>query len=183
MGTVVGPPLANSLIGDLSADMVAVQGVNYPADVAGAISGAADPKDSVGATTCSALVQQALSQCATTKVAIAGYSQGAEVVHGCLQNVQMGQVSVCRRHGNHGFAAEADHEHQAAVTFGDPLENTTFSNIDASKTKVYCAQGDAVCYGQFSISAAHLSYGSDGDTTTGAQFIVSALGATNSTTK
>lgn len=37
----------------------------------------------------------ALGACASTKVVLAGYSQGAEQVHGALMNLQMGQVSVC----------------------------------------------------------------------------------------
>ena len=64
---------------------------------------------------------------------------------------------------------------QAAVTFGDPLSTAKFSNIDASRTKVFCATGDAVCQGQFSISAAHLSYGST-DIKPAVAFIQTALG-------
>jgi hypothetical protein len=33
---------------------------------------------------------------------------------------------------------------KAAVTFGDPLQNTQFVNIDAAKTKVNCNGGDPV---------------------------------------
>ena len=66
-------------------------------------------------------------------------------------------------------------EGQAAITFGDPLQKSKFVNIDASKTKVFCAAGDAVCNGQFSISAAHLSYGST-DVKPAATFLQTALG-------
>ena len=40
------------------------------------------------------LTQQVLSKCPDTKVILAGYSQGAEQVHGALQNLQNGQVAV-----------------------------------------------------------------------------------------
>ena len=63
---------------------------------------------------------------------------------------------------------------QAAVTFGDPLKSTAFTNIDASKTKVYCNSGDGVCDGTFVISAAHLSYGQD-DAAPAAEFIKGAI--------
>jgi cutinase len=49
MGTIVGPPLANAMIALMGADQVAVQGVDYPANVAGAISGATNPRSVCGA--------------------------------------------------------------------------------------------------------------------------------------
>jgi cutinase len=99
MGTVVGPPLANQLISDLG--QVAVQGVNYPADVAGAASGSTNPKGAQGAMMMAQFTQMALQACPSTKVVLAGYSQGAEQVHGALMNLQAGQVSVSRIDASH----------------------------------------------------------------------------------
>jgi cutinase len=62
------------------------------------------------------------------------------------------------------------------VTFGDPLQKDAFANIDAAKTKVNCATGDQVCNEMFLISAAHLSYGKNGDVGTSVQFIQKAMG-------
>jgi cutinase len=62
------------------------------------------------------------------------------------------------------------------VTFGDPLQAQPFANIAAAKTKVNCAQGDAVCQDMFQISAAHLSYGMNGDVGTSVAFIQQMVG-------
>lgn len=75
LGTVVGPPLANALISLLGAEQVAVQGANYPADVAGAISGATNPKGAQGAQNMAQFAQQLATSCPSSKVVLAGYSQ------------------------------------------------------------------------------------------------------------
>ncbi|KAG9584463.1 cutinase-domain-containing protein, partial [Aureobasidium melanogenum] len=156
MGSTVGPALQRALESAFGGDNVATQGVTYPADVAGAISGALNPGSAQGARTMASLTQQVLSKCPDTKVILAGYSQGAEQVHGALMNLQSGQVSV-------------------ALTFGDPLQLIPFRNIEAGRTKVYCNLLDGVCSGAFIISAAHLSYSFE-DTIPAAQFAKSVIG-------
>ena len=94
MGSTVGPALQRALESAFGQNNVATQGVTYPADVAGAISGALSPATAQGARTMASLTQQALSKCPDTKVILAGYSQGAEQVHGALINLQNGQVAV-----------------------------------------------------------------------------------------
>jgi cutinase len=75
MGSIVGPPLADAMIALMGADQVAVQGVTYPANVAGAISGAQNPKGAQGAKTMANLAQQVAANCPDSKVVLAGYSQ------------------------------------------------------------------------------------------------------------
>lgn len=87
MGTTVGPALQQKLEQALGAGQVATQGVNYPADFAGALRGSISPKTASGSTNCAFLVKQALSKCPDTKIVLAGYSQGAQQVHGCLMNL------------------------------------------------------------------------------------------------
>jgi cutinase len=94
MGSTVGPALQKALESAFGQNNVATQGVTYPADVAGAISGALSPGTAQGARTMASLTQQVLSKCPDTKVILAGYSQGAEQVHGALINLQNGQVAV-----------------------------------------------------------------------------------------
>jgi cutinase len=94
MGSTVGPALEKALESAFGQNNVATQGVTYPADVAGAISGALSPGTAQGARTMASLTQQVLSKCPDTKVILAGYSQGAEQVHGALINLQNGQVAV-----------------------------------------------------------------------------------------
>ncbi|GME35746.1 putative cutinase [Neofusicoccum parvum] len=142
MGTTVGPALQEKLEQALGADKLATQGVNYPADFAGAVQGSLSPKTAAGSTNCAQLVGQALQKCPDTQIVLGGYSQGAQQVHGCLMNLDSSQASKVA----------------AAVTFGDPLQAQPFQNIEASRTKIFCATGDLVCTNQFIITPAHLSY-------------------------
>jgi len=159
LGTVVGPPLAAAMKSALGDDKVAVQGVDYAADIAGATSGAIDPQNAMGAQNMAALAQKVTTACPTTKVVLSGYSQGAEEVRGALMAMDKNTSAKVA----------------AAVTFGDPLQSQPFANIDAAKTKINCAPGDQVCNEKFQISAAHLSYGTNGDIPASVKFIQSAM--------
>lgn len=186
-------------------DKVAVQGVDYAADFAGAASGAIDPEDADGARNMVMMVMKVKSDCPGSKVVLAGYSQGAEQVRGALMGLpEEGMVDV-------GFLFFSSsllrfslsititlsishlllaHSHprnsrislmhlytcQAAITFGDPLQKTAFANIDPARTKVNCNQGDQVCNEMFLISAAHLSYGRNGDVEESVAFVKGVLG-------
>jgi hypothetical protein len=88
MGSTVGPSLATALRKALGNETLAVQGVPYPATILTATSGSNDPKDAIGAKTMALLVNQAVKNCSSTKIVLSGYSQGAEQVHGALQNLQ-----------------------------------------------------------------------------------------------
>jgi hypothetical protein len=92
LGTVVGPPLASAMQAALGS--VAVQGVDYAASTAGAETGAVSPAQAQGALMMANLTNAALAACPQTQVVLAGYSQGAEQVHGALENLQQGQVAV-----------------------------------------------------------------------------------------
>ncbi|EKG13583.1 hypothetical protein MPH_09279 [Macrophomina phaseolina MS6] len=163
MGSTVGPALKQKLESALGAGQLATQGVNYPADMAGTFVGSVSPAQAQGSQNCAQLVKQAVSKCPDTKIVLAGYSQGAQQVHGCLMNLS-------------GTEAQ---KVAAAVTFGDPLRAQPFRNIDQSKTKIFCAAGDLVCTNQFIITPAHLSYAS-ASTGPAAEFIQSQLGSTPS---
>jgi cutinase len=175
MGSTVGPALQLALESAFGQNNVATQGVTYPADIAGAISGALNPGLAQGARTMASLTQQVLSKCPDTKVILAGYSQGAEQVHGALINLQNGQVAVSFYLLQISIKSLADKLLQAAITFGDPLQRIPFRNIDSGRTKVYCNLLDAVCNGAFVISASHLSY-SIQDATPAAQFAKGVIG-------
>lgn len=77
VGSLVGPPFFDALDLAIGADNVAVQGVPYPADIAGYLEGG----DQGGAATAAQLLEQAASQCPDTQIVLSGYSQGAQVVH------------------------------------------------------------------------------------------------------
>jgi cutinase len=94
LGTVVGPGLASALKAAMGNSKVAVQGVNYPANVAGAISGATNPAAADGAKNMAMLANKAIAACPNTKVVLSGYSQGAEQVRGALMNLPGNKVAV-----------------------------------------------------------------------------------------
>lgn len=77
VGSITGPPFFNALDVLLGADKVGVQGVDYPATIAGYLEGG----DKGGAQTLADLTNQAASQCPDTQIVLSGYSQGAQVVH------------------------------------------------------------------------------------------------------
>ncbi|KAL4891822.1 cutinase-domain-containing protein [Aspergillus ambiguus] len=151
MGNVVGPVVAEKLK-TLTNNKVVVQGVDYPASAEGNAAMGAE-----GGPKMAQLVEQALKQCANTKVVLGGYSQGAMVVHNAANRLSSGQVS-------------------GAVLFGDPFKSQAVANLDSSKVKEFCAQGDPVCLNGGNVMA-HISYG--GDAEEAAQFLVKAAGVSN----
>lgn len=65
------------------------------------------------------------------------------------------------------------------VLYGDPeLKLGSITGLQKSQIKEFCASGDGVCEtGTFAITAAHLSYTTNGDTTQGANFILQQAGS------
>jgi cutinase len=103
-------------------------------------------------------VAAALAQCPSTKIIVAGYSQGAMVVHNAFsaQGLKPAQVS-------------------GAVLFGDPLIRLPIKDLSTNKTKEFCGSSDGIC-GQPTgdVNGGHLSYGAVADKA--ADFIISAAG-------
>ena len=67
LGTVIGPGFGRALGQEFGS--VAVQGVDYPADVPGFLAGGSD----AGAQTMAGLAQQAISQCPGAPIVMSGY--------------------------------------------------------------------------------------------------------------
>lgn len=77
VGSLTGPPFFSAVASAIGSTNLAVQGVDYPADVAGFLAGGS----ASGSTTFANLITQTYSQCPNTKVVISGYSQGSQLVH------------------------------------------------------------------------------------------------------
>ncbi|EPS41738.1 hypothetical protein H072_4336 [Dactylellina haptotyla CBS 200.50] len=140
LGSVVGPPLVTTLGKVLpgGTNALAVQGVNYPANVAGFSAGG----DAAGSRDMAAL---AAGACSTTKIILAGYSQGAQLVHNAI--ALMSQATA--------------NKIGAVVMFGDPDNGDALGKGLDAKSKTFCNSGDLICRGQSIILFPHLTYGSD----------------------
>jgi hypothetical protein len=69
VGTLTGPPFFNAMSQAVGASNLAVQGVEYPADIPGFLAGG----DANGSKKMAQLVSQAMTQCPDTKVVMSGY--------------------------------------------------------------------------------------------------------------
>jgi hypothetical protein len=74
---ISGPPFFRALSTTLGSSNLAVQGISYPASVAGFLAGG----DAAGSRLMAQLVAQVQTQCPTTKLVMSGYSQGGQLVH------------------------------------------------------------------------------------------------------
>lgn len=90
VGTLAGPPFFQALSTMVGGDAnLAVQGVNYPADIPGFLAGG----DKQGSATMAQLVQQAMTSCPQTKLVMAGYSQGGQLVHNAASMLSASQTA------------------------------------------------------------------------------------------
>ncbi|KAK1712011.1 cutinase [Colletotrichum lupini] len=142
VGTIAGPPFFQSLATQVGGSL-AVQGVEYPADIPGFLAGG----DANGSQMMATLTEQAITNCPNSAVIMSGYSQGGQLVHNGAAMMQPDMVAKVA----------------GAVIFGDPLNGQAVQGVDAAKTKVICHNGDNICEGGNQIRRAHLTYGNDAD--------------------
>ncbi|KAL6709645.1 hypothetical protein ACN47E_001073 [Coniothyrium glycines] len=156
MGTIAGPPFV-SAIGKMmgGAINVAVQGIEYPADIPGFLAGG----DAGGSTLMAQMVGQVRAKCPDTALVIAGYSQGGQLVHNAAEML----------------SAQDSAFVSSAVIFGDPDNGDAVGQVPAANTKIICATGDLICAGQAIVLAPHLSYGRNANEA--AQFVISNMAA------
>ncbi|KAK8069889.1 cutinase [Apiospora phragmitis] len=138
-----GPALANALKSALGDARVAAQGVAYSASLLGNLNSGGAPASE--AQSMATLIGQVASKCPSASIVIAGYSQGAAMVHRAAEKLTT--------------AARA--RVAAAVTFGDTQkaqDNGRVPTIDAGRTRIFCNSGDRVCEGTLIITGAHSDY-------------------------
>ncbi|KAK7931211.1 carbohydrate esterase family 5 protein [Apiospora marii] len=143
MGEMPGPALANALKSALGDARVAAQGVAYSASLLGNLNSGGAP--AAEAQQMATLVGQVASECPSSSIVIAGYSQGAALVHRAAERL----------------TAAARARVAAAVTFGDTQneqDGGRVPTIDAGKTRIFCNDGDRVCEGTLIITGAHSDY-------------------------
>ncbi|KAF7194051.1 Cutinase [Pseudocercospora fuligena] len=150
VGTLTGPPFFQA-VSDLTGGNVAVQGVDYPANVFGFLGGG----DSDGLQKMASLVATAVQKCPSTKVVLSGYSQGGQLVH-----------NAGRLLGSLGALVSS------AVIFGDPFNGRSVDNVSPQRTLIICHPLDNICQGGALILPSHLDYAADAPRA--AQFVVQA---------
>ncbi|EMD62191.1 hypothetical protein GGP41_002352 [Bipolaris sorokiniana] len=152
MGTVAGPPFV-SAVGAMMGGNVAVQGIEYPADVPGFLVGG----DAGGSKLMAQMVGQVKAKCPDTTLVMAGYSQGGQLVHNAAAMLSADDSAFV----------------SSAVIFGDPDNGQAVGKVAAANTKVICATGDLICAGQAIILPPHLSYGANANEA--AKFVTSKM--------
>ncbi|KAJ9657832.1 hypothetical protein H2201_008045 [Coniosporium apollinis] len=141
VGTSTGPPFFEALGRLIGPSRVAVQGVNYAANVGGFLAGG----DRAGSALMAQLAARAVTQCPGTKLVLGGYSQGAQVVHNAAAQLSATTANFVN----------------SVVTFGDPFKNRGFGSIPSSKVKIFCNWGDNICDGGVLVLYPHLTYRND----------------------
>lgn len=154
VGLLVGPPFFLALEAALGSDVsVEIQGVDYSATVEGYLEGG----DPAGSQTMADDVTDALSKCPDTKLVMAGYSQGGQIVHNAaelLPSATMAEVA-------------------AVVIFGDPDDGEAVAGIDASKVLIICHDTDDICLNGDLILLSHLTYAENAEEA--ATFVVDTI--------
>lgn len=137
-----GQQFATALSNAIGTDL-AVQGINYSAGLGGNFEEGGCPPEEAAEMT--ALLTKAATSCPNAKLVVAGYSQGAAMVHRSIEAAPAATVAKIA----------------AAVTFGDTQkaqDGGKIPNIAVAKTKIYCNSGDLVCQGTLIITGAHTDY-------------------------
>ncbi|KAH6646058.1 cutinase [Truncatella angustata] len=142
LGDMPGQQFATALSNAIGTDFAA-QGISYSASLVGNLASGGCPADE--AEDMAVLITQAATKCPSAKLVVAGYSQGAAMVHRSIEQLSAATVAKIA----------------AAVTFGDTQKQQDggkIPNIAVAKTKIYCNSGDLVCQGTLIITSAHGDY-------------------------
>ncbi|EFC81230.1 cutinase family protein [Parafrankia sp. EUN1f] len=164
---ITGTPFVNSLKTNLTGKSVSSYAVNYAADLAQTSAGP-------GATDMTRHVKSVAASCPNTKFVLGGYSQGASVT-----DISIGIPTLLG--SGETIPTNLAPRVAAVVVFGNPLalygqHIPTASALYGSKAKEYCNLGDPVCAAGVN-TLAHLTYGYDGSTTSGAAFAAAKVRA------
>lgn len=104
------------------------------------------------------LANDTLSACPGSALVLAGYSQGAQVVHNAAASLPAATAARL----------------SSVVLFGDPRNGSAVAGVDAARTLVVCHAGDDVCAGGDLVLPPHLNY--SGDAPAAAMFVMQRSG-------
>ncbi|KAK0627529.1 cutinase-domain-containing protein [Immersiella caudata] len=153
VGIIVGPEFFDAVAARLSTgSTLAVRGIDYPASISGFLEGG-DPD---GSQKMADEVSHILEICPDTRLVMAGYSQGGQIVHNAaalLDPSVSGLVS-------------------STVIFGDPKYPQAVAGVPVGRQFVVCHDTDDICAGGDMILLSHLTYAADVDQA--ANFVVAS---------
>ncbi|KAF2710353.1 carbohydrate esterase family 5 protein [Pleomassaria siparia CBS 279.74] len=155
VGSLTGPPFFQAVAASMGGASLAIQGVDYPADIPGFLAGG----DAAGSKSMAATVGQIMTACPSTNLVISGYSQGGQLVHNAAAMLTPAQTAFVK----------------SAVIFGDPNDGKPVGNVSAADTLIVCHMGDLICAGTAMVRPPHLNY--SGDAVTAAAFVLANMGA------
>ncbi|KAF3394090.1 hypothetical protein F1880_004609 [Penicillium rolfsii] len=142
VGVLVGPPLFDALDDKFGSSAVTIQGVNdYSASVQGYLAGG----DSNGSAEMARQIKAARSQCPHTKLIASGYSQGCQIVHKAIAQLDSDTASWI----------------SSVLLFGDPLKGKALNGVPASRVFTACHALDDICKNGILIGPSHLTYAVD----------------------
>lgn len=151
-GSSPGPAWFSELRNAIGEDKIAVQGVQYEADVFGYLVGG-DPEGSQNYLT---ITNQAVTQCPDSKIVIGGYSQGAQITHNAAQL----------------YSPLVTSRIAAVVLFGDPYTDKPVGQVSPTSVLEICHDGDIICTGSGGPDP-HLTYSKDA--TSAAKFVLARI--------
>ncbi|KAI1177875.1 cutinase [Nemania sp. FL0916] len=143
IGDQPGPQVISLLKSTLGQETVAAQGIDYPALLLTNIL--PEGCGPLAASGFAELVTYAAGECPESKLVIAGYSQGAALVHAAAKRLLP------------RTAARV----VAAVTFGDTRrvqDGGQIPPISPDRSLILCHAGDLVCDGTLDVTDAHFNY-------------------------
>lgn len=150
VGLYTGPSFFTALRNYINGtSTMAVQGVPYPASIGGFLAGGSP----LGSGVMADLANKTASACPNTKIIMAGYSQGAQVVHNAMEKVAA--MSNTTGTNNVDVASRVS----SVVLFGDPRNGTAVAGVDQARVLSLCnAQDDICAKGGDKITLDHLTY-------------------------
>ncbi|KAH8648168.1 cutinase [Tricladium varicosporioides] len=141
VGVLAGPPFFDALTDMLGSRSVDVIGVDFNANIEGFVNGG----DRQGSQNMANVITQTLNRCPNTRLVVAGYDQGGQLIHNAANiinnNIVMNRIS-------------------SIIIFGDPNNIGDKRPIGSTRgrTLILCHNGDNICEGGDRITVNHLDY-------------------------
>ncbi|KAJ4423176.1 hypothetical protein N0V82_002170 [Gnomoniopsis sp. IMI 355080] len=175
VGLFAGPPFFTALRNYINGSTtLAVQGIPYPASIPGFLAGGSV----FGSGVMALMVNKTAAACPNTKIVLAGYSQGAQVLHNAMQYINNGTSLSGANNTAAPFADRAtaiNSRVSSVVLFGDPRNGTAVTGVDGARTISFCSAEDDICAkGGDIITLAHLTYSQNA--TQAAMFVMQKSG-------